>query len=282
MKFAIGDTVKIVKDYNAEEYHQGVSDYIGKVGIVRHTQVQGVPAPGNYQVSLLTSDFPTGHSKDVFTDFGRPESYLTWFYDDELAKVETKSETKSETMSEASEEKRRKMFEINDKVQVSEHEKSTHDAYIGKLGLVTAVTTPGAKKSQEARIRFLNVDFSSSILAYASKNTGCYHFVWFDSADLQLVKKAAKIKVQKDDTAPDVRDVQVGDIVRMRPDNDDLAHVAGIVGIIAGATKVGEFIIHAKSRQFSPHVNFEDCPFAEDSDDTRVMWACLHEFTLLD
>lgn len=74
---------------------------------------------------------------------------------------------------------------------------------------------------------------------------------------------------------------KAGDIVRMRTDNDDLAHVAGIVGTISSFHPNGEWVILAHKRQFSVHASFEAHPKAVSNEDMRVIWACAHEFTII-
>lgn len=77
-----------------------------------------------------------------------------------------------------------------------------------------------------------------------------------------------------------MHEVEVGSIVRMRPDNDDLSYVAGIVGIATTGSN-GEFKILANAWQFSPHVSYEICPINSDEPEVREIWACAHEFTVI-
>lgn len=78
----------------------------------------------------------------------------------------------------------------------------------------------------------------------------------------------------------DARKARKNDIIRVRPDNDDLAHLAGIVGTVVNAEN-DAIEIQANSWQFSPHVSKAICPIVKTDPTKRTLWAYRHEFTII-
>ena len=58
MKHKVGDVVKVIEDSEADLLNE-TSDYLGKIGVVRHLNMKSSVEPGELYVSFLSADFPT-------------------------------------------------------------------------------------------------------------------------------------------------------------------------------------------------------------------------------